>query len=435
MTVLDVCGNLVDETEGAISLLHHTFSEFLLSANGVRSPDVQKFNVYANTGNASMTKSCLVYLYNVKGTVQYQLSRVHGYDRIIRGRVQADILSELPFYDYACRQWSFHFGKCPIEHNSTILPFFSYFMLCLSWYQGWSSFSPTGRVPSSRLFRRIRKHGKEVSIWLDLLDVMLGGFVSQNTVSLKEIAQYTSDAPLLLQERFNHCATHELPVVEFMDLMLAAQRGHDTMVRWILKQTAPAYEKVAPGLRAASSGHHEETLWILCEYMVSTMQNPSALHLAKINNDVWVEKVLVEHMRVVEERIAHFQRTGLVSKASAPRALNYLEKASGASGRRSPSPPSGLVKLKDIPLALRGRESFWQNAPSWIDGGDHFAATGDYPLLSREPMTLFSVIPRENVGGPRRLRRTHRSIVPPLPDPIQAEVVSEKEDDKANDDS
>ena len=383
--VLDVCGNLIDETDGAISLLHHTFREFLLSASGGRSQAVQKFNVYANTGNANMTESCLVYLYNVEGVVQHQLSKVHENDKVIRGRAQAAILSELPFYDYACRQWPFHLGRCPTEHNASILHYFPYFMLCSSWYQGWSLFSPTGRVPNSRLFRRIRKHGKLISIWLDLLDVMLGGFVSQNTVSLKEIAEYTTDAPMLLRERFNDRATDEIPVMEFMDLALAAERGHYAMVRWILKQSSPDYEKTAAALLAASQGHHEETLWILCSYMVSTMQSPSALHFAKVNGDAWVESILLNHIQVLEESIAHFQRTGLVSKSIASRALDIRDKH--REGSALPQSSGRMEFREKNPLFtkyqpfLTNDQPFWQHKPLWTDGGDHFAATGDYPLL------------------------------------------------------
>ena len=384
-SILDVCGNLIDETDGAISLLHHTLREFLLSGSGTRSPEVQKFTVYANTDNANITQSCLVYLHNVEGDVQQKMSQVQSNDSDARKNLQIEILSALPFYEYACRQWPFHFGRCPVEHGSSVIPHFIPFTFCTSWYQGWSIFSPSGRVPSSRLFRSIKKHGRLILVWLDILDRMLGGFKSQSAVSLHEIANYTSEAPMLIQERFSTGTIKDVTLQDPIDLEHVAGRGHDALVRLILLRTSPAYKEVFIALRKASEGHHEETVWILCNYLVTSKEHPSALFLAQSEEDEVVEGLLLEHIRTVQERIESFHRTGMVAGPLVPRVSNAKEDDQETSSHKSADPHSDTddhpyphIELQSRSIGSWDSVPYWERNQSWLDGGDHFFTTGDY---------------------------------------------------------
>ena len=399
--IIEVCGTLVDETENAISLLHHTFREFLLSGSGFRPPDVQKFSVYSNTGNAEIGACCLFYLNNIESTMRKDF--FDGKDIYVghaRLSTQHDIIGGFPLYEYACRQWPTHFGRCPVEHNSSILPVFSQFVFCTTWYQGWVLFSPSGRVPHSRLFRRIRKHGKLVCAWLDLLDVMLGGFVSQNAVSLQEVAEYTSDAPMLLLERFGDDRTGgDEPIKNLMDLGHAAERGHFAMVSWIVKQTSPKYDDVAIALRHASKAEHEETIWILCDYLMS-MEHPSALDVARAENDTVVESILLKHIQTVQERIARFQNNGSATQAPAntfpppdpPEStwsnpfIEPLPEGAVAINRRG---NRAFLKAREPTLNNLDKRPFWEGAHC-SDKGDHFARFGGHFVDEWGPRGLTS---------------------------------------------
>ena len=100
--IMDVCGSLVDEDNGVISLLHHTAREFLLGSTGFRSPEVQKYTIYTNTGNASITEYCLTYLIETESGLQSSI--FFDDDAEQRVELRERIISEYPFYEYACRQ-------------------------------------------------------------------------------------------------------------------------------------------------------------------------------------------------------------------------------------------------------------------------------------------------------------------------------------------
>ena len=297
--IMDICGNLVDEENGAISLLHHTAREFLLSSSGFRSPEVQQYTVYANTGNAKITKFCLTYMINSDSTLQ------HLFDESVKNAKNRhdlrDAISSLyPFFEYACRQWPYHFGRCPMELNAEPLAAFPTFQLCTFWYQGWSLFHPSGRVPHSKLFQRIRKHGATVCAWLDLLNIMLGGFVSQSDVSLEDIAEYTSDAPLLLKER------SAASFVNILNLETAAKLGYHSMVSQILKITSPSYGTVKPAFNVAIRKEHSETIAVLCEYLVTRDWTPHPIEIAEGKGDKGIEKILAKRLQERDTEIEKF---------------------------------------------------------------------------------------------------------------------------------
>ena len=313
--ILDVCGNLIDEENGTISLLHHTAREFLVTSSGYRSSEVQQYTVYINTGNAKITVLCLTYLINTDSSLRSSINAAIERDAS-RDDLRKDVLSTYPFYEYACRQWPFHFGRCPIESNPEPLKIFPTFQLCTSWYQGWSLFHPSGRVPHSKLFQRLRKHGAAVCAWLDLLNVMLGGFVSQSDVSLDDITKYTVDAPLLLRER---CT---VSFVNVMSLETAAKLGYHSVVSQILKITSPNYSTVKPAFNSAISKDHAETIAVLCEYLATRDWVSHPLEMAQAKGDKRIEKVLLKRLQEKEADIEQF--LGIDAKKSRPRAFRML---------------------------------------------------------------------------------------------------------------
>ena len=324
-SVIEICGTLVDESDGSICLMHHTIREFLLSSSGARSANVQKYIVYSNSGNASMAESCLSYLFHVETQVHCFLAA--GMDKINNKRTEAqrEIRVNLPLYDYACRQWPFHFGRCTVEVNGPVLKAFARFQFCTSWYQGWSLFHPFGRVPHSRLFKRLKKHGRLVHEWLNLLDNMLGPFASSNSVSLDEIDENTRNAVQLLAERCDDALTCDPYVLKSVDLESAATRGHYDVIRWLLKKRTVSYMEVRVALIAASSMSHEETIWVLCDYLINSDMNPSALERARFDGDSQLVDILERHLEEVQAKIEQFLKSG-----SGPRILTLIPDSDGS---------------------------------------------------------------------------------------------------------
>ena len=308
-SIMDVCGNLVDEENGVISLLHHTAREFLLGSRGYRSPDVQQYAIYSNTGNALITKICLIYLINTDSGVQ-SFFKEDVETLVPEHDLRHNISLTYPFYEYACRQWPFHFGRCPVELNSEPLRSFSTFQLCTSWYQGWALFHPAGRVPYPKLFQRLRKHGRAMCTWLDLMNKMLGGFVAQTDVSLNDIAKYTRDAPSLLKE---------IPGVSFLnvlDLESASRLGYHSLVLQLVKVQAPDYKVIKPAFNAAIRHKHIETMAVLSEYLTTRDWDVPPIDLAREKGDREIEKILFKRLREKESEIEQFFGSG--AKKSKP---------------------------------------------------------------------------------------------------------------------
>ena len=316
-SILDVCGNLIDEENGVISLLHHTAREFLVASYSTtrESSEIQQYTADMNVDNAKITKCCLSYLVNRDSSLGASFNEYNKQD-LSREDLRMHLLSSYPFYEYACRQWPYHLGRCSADSNAGPLEIFPTFQLCTSWYQGWSLFHPSGRVPHAKLFQRLRKHGPTICAWLDLLNVMLGGFVSQSDVSLEDIAKYTIDAPRLLRER---CA---VSFVNVMSLDTAAKLGYHSVVSQILKITSPNYSIVKPAFNSAIAKNHTETVAVLCEYLVTRDWISHPLELAQARGDKSIEKVLLKRLREKDAEIEQF--LGSDAKKLKPRVFRML---------------------------------------------------------------------------------------------------------------
>ena len=128
---------------------------------------------------------------------------------------------------------------------------------------------------------------------------MLGGFAGSNSVSLNDISNYTSDAPILLKER---CADAFNNV---LDLKTAAQRGYSTMVRHLIDITAPGYKVIKPAFNAAITENHQEVVWVFCEYL-ATSNFSASINIARTKGDRRIENALQAYQKKKDAAIEEF---------------------------------------------------------------------------------------------------------------------------------